>query len=101
MSTGHLTVKLETITPEQAAIWLTRNRRNRPIRRTRVARYADAMRRGHWRVNGEAVIFDSEGNLLNGQHRLADYPDVADFVPAEPQVRVNGRFVPADAPTLL
>jgi hypothetical protein len=27
-------------------------------------------------------------------YRRADYPDVADFVPAEPQARVNGRFVP-------
>lgn len=28
------------------------------------------MREGKWRINGEPICFDKEGNLINGQHRL-------------------------------
>jgi hypothetical protein len=28
------------------------------------------LRAGHWRVNGESVVFDRNGHLVNGQHRL-------------------------------
>lgn len=63
--------KALTVTPEQARLWLdTKNLNNRPVSQRTVDRYAQEMRNGTWRLNGEALIFGVSGNLLNGQHRL-------------------------------
>lgn len=62
--------KVEAVTPDIAADWLERNVHNRDIRSSVVAEYAGAMKRGEWRVNGEAIKFDENGNVLDGQHRL-------------------------------
>jgi hypothetical protein len=58
------------ITPELATKWLEGNTHNRPIRDSVVERYARMMRNGQWELNGEAIIFDRDGKLANGQHRL-------------------------------
>lgn len=58
------------VTPEMATALLAVNKRNRPIRKARVERYAREMASGHWQLNGETIIVSNEGNLLNGQHRL-------------------------------
>lgn len=50
--------KVETITPQIAQEYLAMNERNRPIRNSRVIMYADAMLRGQWQLNGEAICFD-------------------------------------------
>jgi hypothetical protein len=61
----------ETLTPEQAQQVLEHhNPRNRRIDKRRVQAYAEAMRRGEWKLTGQGIIFDLGGNLLNGQHRL-------------------------------
>lgn len=62
--------RVEKITPEVAEEWLEVNTHNRDIRGAVVTEYAGAMKRGEWRLNGEAIKFDHEGNLLDGQHRL-------------------------------
>jgi hypothetical protein len=59
-----------TITPDLADSWLSRNTHNRPIRQARVDELANAIRRGEWRLNGDAIRFDTGGTLLDGQHRL-------------------------------
>lgn len=58
------------ITPEIAKSWLALNKHNRPLNATTVKTYAGAMRRGEWVLNGEPIIFSTEGRLLSGQHRL-------------------------------
>jgi hypothetical protein len=63
-------VSTETITPAIAEQWLQLNARNRPLSGTRVATYARDMANGNWRLTGEAIQFDSDGNLIDGQHRL-------------------------------
>jgi hypothetical protein len=60
----------ETITPEVAETYLGRNRRNRHLRSATVTRYARDMANGEWLYTGEAIKFDADGNLLDGQHRL-------------------------------
>jgi hypothetical protein len=65
------TVSIETITPEQAAELLRSNEGNRKINIDRVIRYANAMRDGKWRVTGESITLASNGQIVNGQHRLA------------------------------
>jgi len=58
------------VTPELAFKLLEANTHNRPLVQSRVERYARDMRAGQWRVNGDAVRFDINGILIDGQHRL-------------------------------
>lgn len=60
----------ETITPERARLYLKTNENNRPVSRIFVRSYADTMRKGKWILNGVPIIFDNEGRLIDGQHRL-------------------------------
>jgi hypothetical protein len=64
-------VEVAIITPKDAAAMLERNTRNRPMRPRAVNRYARAMAEGLWQVTGDAIRFDGDGVLLDGQHRLA------------------------------
>lgn len=60
-----------SITPQMAAKYLERNRLpNRHLKESHVAILAREMREHRWQCNGEALIFDVEGNILDGQHRL-------------------------------
>jgi hypothetical protein len=71
MTTG-ISVTIEEITPEIAKEWLyEHNNHNRSLRRRVVERYADAMRRGEWMTNGDAIRVAKDGTILDGQHRLA------------------------------
>ena len=65
-----ITSTVERVTPAIAEDWLGKNAHNRDLRNRDVARYADAMRRGEWVLNGDPIRFDEDGNLLDGQHRL-------------------------------
>jgi hypothetical protein len=59
-----------TITPQIAQEWVTLNTRNRPVRYSRVARFARDMKDGTWVLNGETVKISADGTILDGQHRL-------------------------------
>lgn len=63
-------VEIVDMTPAMALGLLEHNTRNRALRRSHVARLADAIRRGEWQLNGEPVQVAEDGSLLNGQHRL-------------------------------
>lgn len=58
------------VTPTIAREWLKRNLGNRPVKPTHVARLADAIRRGLWKMTGDAIRFSTTGKLIDGQHRL-------------------------------
>ena len=61
----------ERITPEQAQEYLKFNTENyRSISKDRVISYAGDMANGKWQFNGEAIKFDENGKLIDGQHRL-------------------------------
>ena len=62
--------KIKEITPAEAKDLLQRNNHNRPLSRATVKRYAEAMERGEWKLVGDAIVIDSNGDLRNGQHRL-------------------------------
>lgn len=66
-----ITTTLMTITPEKAEKWLAKNENNRRLNKHRVSYLASAMRRGEWQVNGDAIRFAHNGNLIDGQTRLA------------------------------
>ncbi len=63
--------KIQTVTPRRAAEYLERNTANRPLSKRTVREFAEAMRRGEWRVTHQGIAFDTEGALVDGQHRLA------------------------------
>lgn len=65
---------IEPVGPDRARELLGHNEQNRYLRPTVVAGFAEAMRRGEWRVQGEPVKLtgtrEKPGRLLDGQHRL-------------------------------
>lgn len=67
----NLNTKIEVITPDMARQYLTTNKKNRALSRSTVDAYAQEMKLMRWQLNGEAIIFDEVGLLVNGQHRLS------------------------------
>lgn len=65
--------RTELVTPELAARWLQeRNHRNRHLSATKVSSYAGDMQAGRWfRTHQNSIAFYADGNLADGQHRLA------------------------------
>lgn len=59
------------VTPELAKKLLERNTRNRKISEKVVQKYVEEIRAGDWRLTPAGIGFDTEGVLLDGQHRLA------------------------------
>jgi len=65
--------EVEKITPALAEEILDHSKehvRNRKIHDTHVAWLSDQMKSGKWKTNGEPIIMDEEGHLMDGQHRL-------------------------------
>lgn len=60
----------ENITPIKAQEYLKTSLGNRPISKPTVQSYADTMKKGGWMMNGVAIIFDVEGHLIDGHHRM-------------------------------
>lgn len=61
---------VEEITPAIAEAYLQHNICNRRPNNAMVKYYAEQIKRGNWKLNGEPICFDEKGNLNNGQHRL-------------------------------
>lgn len=63
---------LETImlTPARAAELLEHNKLNRPISDSHVSRLERQIVLGKWRFNGDTIKISTEGDVLDGQHRL-------------------------------
>jgi len=66
-----ITYEAVIVTPEMAQNWLSKNLNNRRLSPPRVEVYAQQMRDGLWRETGDTIKFDTEGLLVDGQHRLA------------------------------
>lgn len=63
--------KTQTITPAKAAQLLEANTSNRPLSRSIVRSFAEAMARGEWKTTHQGIAIDTNGVLVDGQHRLA------------------------------
>jgi hypothetical protein len=64
-------IRIETVSPERAEKILSeQNIRNRDLRQSRVEHLAGIISRDEWKLTGDAIVFDLDGVLLNGQHRL-------------------------------
>ena len=71
-STGEeIEVSLEMITPEFAKEVLeTKNAGNREVNKAKVKQYAEDMKEGRWRVNGETCGFYEDDSIASAQHRF-------------------------------
>lgn len=58
------------ITPALAKQMLETNKNNRRVSKGRVKMYAEDMRNGNWKLNGQAISFYEDKALADGQHRL-------------------------------
>jgi len=65
-----MTSRTVLVTPEIALEWLKRNDHNRTFTRGTARALAAEMQRGYWKENGESIVFDANGVLIDGQHRL-------------------------------
>ena len=66
-----LKASIEIITPEMALAYLGNNHKHREIKASKVEKLAAAMQDDKWELNGKTIVFDKDGVLLNGQHRLS------------------------------
>ncbi len=66
-----ISFSLETITPEVAVELLKERPYNRRINKERVRALARLITNGQWQINGQPIILNEAGVLLDGQHRLS------------------------------
>lgn len=66
-----ITAGLETVTVDWARETLLAQKRNRPMKMAKVKTLAKIIRDEKWVTNGESIILDENGILIDGQHRLA------------------------------
>jgi len=62
-------VYLLEVTPKLAEKWLHNKNRNRSIHLSQLNRIKRSLVQGRWEINGETIIFDADGRLIEGQHR--------------------------------
>jgi hypothetical protein len=58
------------VTPQLAAEWLEQNENNRPITWNYVAQLARDIKAGRFPCTHQGIAFDTNGKLIDGQHRL-------------------------------
>ena len=70
-------IRFETlvITPQQAAAYLEKNKDNRKLSKHKVKEYLNEIKSGRWRYTHQGIAFDTEGFLLDRQHRLEAIKD--------------------------
>jgi hypothetical protein len=71
-------VEIIHVTPTIAKEWLGRNSKNRPLRKQHVANLAAAFARGEYVMTHQGVAFGSDGELIDGQHRLSAIASLSD-----------------------
>lgn len=64
-------VEIREVCPSIAEQWLKKNHpQNRNFRKAKAREYARIMRKGLWTLSPQAIAFDTDDHLFNGQHRL-------------------------------
>lgn len=66
----HMEASVELVTPAKAMDWLRGAAKNRTITDSVVRRYGGDMLGGRWTLNGQGIIFNTKGELVDGRHRL-------------------------------
>lgn len=63
--------ELVSVTPSLAREWLKKNTMNRAIRRSHVETLRESFERGEQVTTHQGLAFDTDGILIDGQHRLS------------------------------
>ena len=58
------------VSPQVAAVWLESSKGNRTESNKKISEYAELMRTGQWGFSNDLIVFDVNGVLRNGHHRL-------------------------------
>lgn len=58
-----------SITPADALLLVESQDKNRPLVESRAEAIAEAIKANRWSANGESMVLDHTGNLIDGQHR--------------------------------
>lgn len=75
-----ITTEIVKMTPERAGRILEGNRKNRKVKPNHAKNLSRQMKDGLWRFDGSAIRVDSDGNLIDGQHRLYAVVDSGETV---------------------
>lgn len=70
--------EIVNVTPQMASDWLAYNVSNRPLRRSMVDGLKSAFLRGEYIQTHQGVAFATNGELLDGQHRLTAISELRD-----------------------
>lgn len=64
---------IEMVTPVKAEFWLKNHHdlKDRPLSKHRLEAHVEHIINGKWVFNGESIKFGADGQLYDGQHRLA------------------------------
>jgi hypothetical protein len=65
-----ISVYLVEVTPKLAELWLKGKNKNRSMHLSQLNKLKRALEQDRWEINGETIIFDAQGRLIEGQHRL-------------------------------
>jgi hypothetical protein len=76
--TGTPTLQWALVTRQDAIAWLDHNDRNRNLSPRAVAKYESDMRDGLWGPSSATIAFDTDGRLIDGQHRLTALARIGD-----------------------
>jgi hypothetical protein len=63
-------VSLEVISASKAAEYLANSAGNRPLKKTNLSLMSKAMSANEWHITGQPIIFNEQGVLIDGHHRL-------------------------------
>jgi len=77
-----VTVEIVTVTPDLAAEWLGTNHGNRNQRPGKINQYVRDLVSGNWVLSTDAIGFDWDGRLINGQHRCEAAVESGESFPA-------------------
>lgn len=67
---GRAFAQIESITPDQAELYLQMSKGNRSLKEAKIDSLQRDMLAGNFRMNGESIIFSEDGTLIDGHHRL-------------------------------
>jgi hypothetical protein len=70
MEESSVEAEVVRVTPAMAKEWLGTDYLNRDYQENVASRWAREISAGEWQLNGQPIIFDADGSLLDGQHRL-------------------------------
>ena len=73
--------KVEWIDPKKAIKLLETVEDNRRVKQATVSFYAHEIRTGQWVVNGQGIIIDEDGRMIDGQHRCWSVVETGTGVP--------------------